>query len=116
MTILGPDGRQISGPSATPRAFDTEDGAVAVEYRGEKAQAKPEELLMAMARAERDGMNHRQLIAEFGLFGPATSPAVLNRALAKGHALLRQAIAAGLEPEETTRRHAIDLDIEPDTD
>jgi hypothetical protein len=109
--IYGPDGHIIGGQGA-PKV-EVRDATVTYAKGDEAYSADAEQLLMAMARAQRDGMSHKQIIAEFGLvnLGPnrkwasrdATDPRVLERALARGRAMLDQAIAEGREPAETKR-------------
>jgi hypothetical protein len=108
--ILGPNGQPVR--RADPNLRANGDGTFTLNKGTEAYRADPQQLLMEMARAERDGMNHRQLIAEFGLMGDAASPFYLNRALKVGHELLRQAIARGDEPKE--RRIVTMQEVQPD--
>lgn len=96
LTLYGPDGAPIGAPRL---ALD--DDELVLEKGEEVVRQSPEQLLMAMARAERDGMNHKQIIAEYGLMGEAASPFVLNRALRVGRGLLAAAILEGREPAVT---------------
>lgn len=68
---------------------------------GQQVKLSAEQLLMAMARRQRDGASLKAIIAEFDLIGRATSPLVLQRALNTGHHMLDQAIERGTTPEET---------------
>lgn len=81
---------------------------------GQKYEAqyriKPEDLLMSMARASRDGMPMERLRKEYGLdywTDPATGVKhyidnrTIENALKKGRALLDARIKAGLETAET---------------
>jgi hypothetical protein len=110
MTILGPDGNPLRTAGHEMRRY--RDGTLQLTSPTESYRADPQQLLMEMARAERDGMNHRQLIAHFGLMGQARSPHVLNRALKVGRQLLEQAIARGLEPIE--RPMKVMDEVQPD--
>jgi hypothetical protein len=70
-------------------------------HNGEQYQANPKQILMAMARAQRDGMSLEAIIAEYDLKAEARNPYVLQRALNVGHQLLKEAILSGEEPEES---------------
>ena len=94
--LVGPDGKPLY-----PRVEMRDQGLTYTTRPGESYQAKPQEILMAMARRQRDGASHKAIIAEFDLVGDATSPFVLERALAAGRALLDAAIARGEVPAET---------------
>jgi hypothetical protein len=78
---------------------------------------KPEELLMAMARASRDGMPMEQIRKEYGIdywMDPKTGTrhyidnATVERALARGRWLLDGRITAGKETEESIVEKPID--------
>lgn len=60
-----------------------------------------EQLLMAMARRQRDGASMHAIIAEFDLVGDARDRSTLQRALNVGHNMLERAIKAGATPSET---------------
>lgn len=86
-------------------------------YRS-KYRIKPEELLMAMARASRDGMPMEVLRKEYGLDMGWVDPQTgvnhyidnrtLETALAKGRALLDARIEMGLESAESVVEVPID--------
>lgn len=105
-----------------PRITLNEDGTVGaetviVDQKHPMGQAytaqyriKPEDLLMAMARASRDGMPLERIRKEYGLdywTDPKTGAKhyidnrTIENALAKGRALLDARIEAGLETAES---------------
>jgi hypothetical protein len=91
-----------------------------------KHRIKPEELLMAMARASRDGMPMELIRKEYGIdywTDPKTGTKhyiddrTIENALAKGRALLDARIAVGLETAESVIEKPIDeapLALTPD--
>ena len=95
--LVGPEGKPLY-----PRV-ELRDLAITYTQRpGEGFQANPEELLMAMARRQRDGSSHEAIIAEFDLSPKlGVTHAVLDRALALGREMLDEAIARGEVPAET---------------
>ena len=95
-SLVGPDGKPLY-----PRLEERDQGITYTSRPGESYQADPNQILMAMARRQRDGASHKAIIAEFDLVGEATSPFVLERALAMGRQLLNAAIARGEVPAET---------------
>jgi hypothetical protein len=104
--LLGPDGKPLLGPDGVPLGMERvrierTDAGVTYSTGKEAVTFDPKQLLMAMARRQRDGASHAAIIAEFELVGEARSPFVLERALAMGRQLLDAAIAKGDEPAET---------------
>lgn len=95
-TLLGPDGQPL-----VRGHVEVHDRTITYSKDGEAYTATADELLMAMARAQRDGMSLKGIIAEFQLVGRARNPVILQRALDLGHRMLAQAIAIGREPEES---------------
>jgi hypothetical protein len=63
----------------------------------------PEDLMLAAARMQRDGMTRDQVMREMGVtFGEqGVTHEVMDRFLDRARALLDQRIAQGLEPAET---------------
>jgi hypothetical protein len=95
--LVGPEGKPLY-----PRV-ELRDLAITYTQRpGESFQANPEELLMAMARRQRDGSSHEAIMVEFDLSPKlGVTHAVLERALKVGRAMLDEAIARGEVPAET---------------
>lgn len=95
--ILGPDGRPLP-PRVTLN--DEED----YEYADgrERVTISPRKTLMEMALRQRGGASLRAIITEFELIGEARNPRILQNALDRGHALLREAeaLAAARDREE----------------
>jgi hypothetical protein len=105
--LVGPTG----DPLGTERAvLEKTDAGITYSNGREQVTLDPEQLLMAMARRQRDGASHRAIIAEFDLVGEARSPFVLERALKHGRHLLDHAILEGREPAETINY----VPVEPD--
>jgi hypothetical protein len=107
MSILGPDGRPIPGHGRALTSTVERD-EVTVSIGDDTATANPKRVLIEMARAERNGWSHKQIITHWQLFGDATSPFVLNRALKIGHAYLNEAIRRGQVPEDSKIDDPID--------
>jgi hypothetical protein len=95
--LVGPEGKPLY-----PRV-ELRDQAITYTQRpGESFQADPEQLLMAMARRQRDGASHEAIMYEFDLSPKlGVTHAVLERALAVGRKMLDEAIARGEVPAET---------------
>lgn len=95
--LVGPDEKPLY-----PRV-ELRDQAITYTQRpGESYQASPDEILMAMARRQRDGSSHEAIMAEFDLSPKlGVTHAVLERALAVGRQMLDGAIARGEVPAET---------------
>lgn len=96
MTLYGPNGQPMVRGHVEVR-----DRRITYSRDGEAYSASPDELLMAMARAQRDGMSLQGIITEYQLVGRAANPITLQRALDLGHRMLAEAIRDGREPEES---------------
>lgn len=107
MTILGPNGLPLPGHGRVLTSSHDGDN-VTVAMGDDVATANPKRVLMEMARAERNGWSHKQIIAHWQLVGQATSSAVLNRALKVGHGYLNDAIRRGEIPEDSKIEDPID--------
>lgn len=105
-SLVGATGRPLyrfdeGGQPAEEMIRISEDRRVTTVADGESLRLRRDQLLMAMARAQRDGASLDRIIHDFELVGEARHPRVLNRALALGRALLDTAIASGEEPAES---------------
>ena len=95
--LVGPEGKPLY-----PRVELKDQALTYTERPGESYQADPEEILMAMARRQRDGASYEAIMAEFDLSPKlGVTHAILERALAVGRQMLDEAIAAGEVPAET---------------
>lgn len=94
--ILGPDGDPLQA------RIEIEEGALTFRDRaGLPVKVQQDQVLIDMARRERDGASLQAIMSEFGASGEARNPFLLKRALVHGHTLLEKAIAEGREPLET---------------
>lgn len=105
-SLVNPNGRPLfrydeGGRPAEEMVRVEEDRRVTVVADGESLTLKREQILMAMARARRDGASLKRIIHDFDLVGEARHPRVLGRALDEGDRMLTAAIARGEEPEES---------------
>lgn len=83
--LVGPRGEALA------RVTRTEEGDLEADEGPEQVRIQPRKTLMQMAASQRGGMSLRGIIAEYQLVGQARDPAILQRALDKGHGLLREA-------------------------
>lgn len=98
MTLFGPDGKTPVGA----RKVRATEGGLEYEDAAGVRRVDPKQVLMNAARMQRDGMSLEGIMDALDLVGDARNPFLLQRALDQGHVLLKEAIARGEEPENTT--------------
>lgn len=102
--LVGLDGKLLAAADFVPIEPEPEemvwfDKTQTYSKDNQQYSAKPKDILMAAARMQRDGQSLKVIKMELDVAG--VSDAVLQRALNKGHWMLNQAIAQGLEPAES---------------